>query len=340
MAVRVLIADDSRIVRGVLRSVLERFPDFTVVGEAGDGKRAEQLAKELHPDVITMDLLMPLMGGIETIEAIMRDCPTPIVVIADLEGAARSVALEATTRGALEVFPKPPSGFDEASARALADTLRMSASMQLRRRAPTSARRGSRSSLRRGPISMVGIVASTGGPRVLQAILRALPRALPCPIAIVQHTTAGSTEPLADWLRKSSGHAVAVAAPGEQLSPGRVIVAPDGAHLTITMKQLVVLDRGPRIDAHRPSGTLLLKSLAANFRTTALGVVLSGMGSDGAEGAAAIEAAGGTVLVEDPATAVVGGMPASALARTKSAIVESTDELGAALSRLLEKASA
>jgi len=335
--VRVLIADDSRIVRGVLRRVLQHFPDFLVVGEAGDGKRAEQLAKELRPDVITMDLLMPMMGGIDTIEAIMRDCPTPIVVVADLEGADRGVALEATARGALEVFPKPRHGFDDATARALAETLRMSASMVVRRPGPASLRKTARVALRRGPVAIVGIVASTGGPRVLQAILRALPRGLPCPIAIVQHTMAGSTEPLADWLRKSSGHAVTVACAGEQLSPGQVVVAPDGTHLTITTTQTVVLDHGPRIDSHRPSGTVLLKSLATHFRAQAVGVLLSGMGADGAEGLAAIEAAGGSILVEDPATAVVGGMPAAALARTTTAFVESADELGRALLRLLGK---
>lgn len=338
MTVRVLIADDSRIVRGVLKTVLSRFPGFEVIGEAGDGKRAEQLVAELKPDVITMDLLMPLKGGIETIESIMRNHPTPIVVIADLEGTDRGIALEATARGALEVFPKPPQGFDEATARALADTLRMSASMKVRAPSITSARRAARAAAHIGPISIIGMVASTGGPRVLQSILRTLPRPLSCPVAIVQHTIPGSTEALVEWLRKSTGHFVSVAREGEQLGPGRVVVAPSGVHLTINLKQQVVLERGPRVDVHRPSGTLLLKSLAANFGARALGVVLSGMGADGADGLGAIEAAGGTVVVEDPNTAVVGGMPASAIARTKGAIVETTEGLGSLLVRLLEKA--
>lgn len=337
MPVRVLIADDSRIVRGVLRSVLGHFPDFLVVGEAGDGKRAEQLARELHPDVITMDLLMPLMGGLESIAAIMRDRPTPIVVVADLEGPSASAALEATAHGALDVFPKPRHGFDEATARALADTLRMSASMVVCRPAVASTHKGSRAATRRGPVALIGIVASTGGPRGLQTILQALTRPLPCAIAIVQHTTAGSTEPLAQWLRKTTGHAVSVASAGELLSPGQVVVAPDSAHLVLTPGPITLLDRGPRVDGHRPSGTIMLKSIATNFRSQAVGLVLSGMGSDGAEGLAAIEAAGGVVLIEDPATAVVGGMPAAALARTKNALVDSTNDLGGALLRLLGK---
>lgn len=333
MSVRVLIVDDSRIVRGVLRKVLEHFPDIVVVGEAGDGKRAELLVAELRPDVITMDLLMPLMGGIETIEAIMRNCPTPIVVVADLEGEDRSVALEATARGAIEVFPKPPLGFNDATARALAATLRLSASVPVLR--PAAADLQKRTVSHRGPIAMIGMVASTGGPRVLQSILRALPPPLPCAIAIVQHTTAGSTEALADWLRQSSGHPVAVAYAGEVIGPGQVVVAPSGAHLIITPGRTVSLDRASRGESYWPSGTLLLKSLAASFRTQAVGVVLSGMGSDGAEGLAAIEAAGGNILVEDPTTAVVGGMPSAALARTTNALIESADELGGALLRLL-----
>jgi two-component system chemotaxis response regulator CheB len=341
MPIRVLIVDDSRIIRGVLTTALRRFPDIEVIGEAGDGQRAAQLVKELGPDVVTLDVLMPLMGGIEAIEAIMRERPTPIVVVADLERADSSVAMDAIARGAIDIFPKPQKGFDATAAQTLAAILRMSASVPLSRApAVTAARQAMRQaerSISRRAVRMVGMVASTGGPRALQAILRALPRPLPCPVAIVQHTAAGSTEALADWLRHSSGHEVSVAYAGQRLRPGQVVVAPEDVHLQIDIGYAVTLPAGPRVDGHRPSGTLLLKSLAANFSAQAVGVVLSGMGSDGAEGIAAVEAAGGLALIEDPASSVISGMPNAARARTRSALVLPTDALADALRRLLFK---
>lgn len=335
MSIRVLIVDDSRIVRAILTAALRHFSDIEIVGEAGDGARAEQLVKELRPDVVTMDVLMPLMGGLETIAAIMAERPTPIVVVANLEDAAETLAMEALAQGAIAVFAKPPRGLDEAAARELAELLRMSARMRLRKPGPARQRRPSRMPVRRTSSRIIGIVSSSGGPRVLRSILKALPRAPHCPIAIVQHTTRGASEPLARWLSTVSGHAVTVARDGQELVPGQVVVAPDDAHLLITSGLTTTLEYGARIAAHRPSGTVLLKSIAQSFRAQSIGIVLSGMGSDGSEGAAQIEAAGGVVLVEDPATAVVSSMPAETLSRTHEAIIESADELGPALLRLI-----
>lgn len=333
MPIRVLIIDDSRLVRGLLRATLERLPDFQVVGEASDGLRGEVLARELRPDVITMDVLMPMMGGIEAIEIIMRDQPTPVVVVADLSANDAGMAMEAMARGAVAVFPKPRQGMDEAAARALADTLRWSAGVLLAKTA-RSPRRGEPRLLSPRSIHILGIVASTGGPRGLRAILQALPQPFSCPIAIVQHTTAGSTEALASWLSASSPHRVTVAQDGGCLTAGQVVLAPEDVHLTV--------DTGPRVrllhslpgDSYRPSGNVLLRSLAKSFRASAAGVVLSGMGSDGAVGLRAIEDVGGLVLVEDPASAVVGGMPAAALHATRSALVDTPDMLASALRSL------
>jgi two-component system chemotaxis response regulator CheB len=339
MPIRVLIVDDSRIVRGVLTAALRRFPDIEVIGEAGDGQRAAQLVKELRPDVVTLDVLMPLMGGIEAIEAIMREQPTRIVVVADLERADSGVALDAIGRGAIDIFPKPRNGFDATAARELAQILRVSASVPLRnsKHAALQAAHQTARSISRRTVRIVGMVASTGGPRQLQAILRSLPRPLPCPIAIVQHTAAGSTEALADWLRRSTGHEVSVAVGGQRLRLTQVVVAPEDSHLLIDISYTVMLSKEPRVDGHRPSGTFLLKSLAASFSAQAAGVVLSGMGSDGAEGLAAIEAAGGLALIEDPASAVVNGMPNAARGRTRSALVAPADGLADTLRRLLFK---
>lgn len=336
MPVRILIVDDSRIVRGVLRAVLQHFPDLQVVGEAGDGKRAEQLVKELRPDVVTLDVLMPMMGGLETIAAIMADNPTRIVVVADLQDDQR-IAAQALEAGAVAVFPKPARGFTAVEAQALAETLRQSTLMLLPRPQTTSLHRSQRPGPYRSALRMVGVVASTGGPRGLLALLQALPRSLSFSIAIVQHTTSGGAEPLAQWLARESRHEVTLARDGQLLAPGQVVIAPDGAHLLFANRQTVRLDHGPPLDSHRPSGTLLFKSLAAHFRGQAAGVVLSGMGYDGADGAAALEEVGGLVLVQDPATAAMSGMPSAALARSRAAVVETPDGIGKMLGRLAGK---
>lgn len=340
MPIRVLIVDDSRIVRGVLKEVLRYFPDLEVVGEAGDGKQAERLVHELRPDVVTLDILMPMMGGVETIETIMRKSPTSIVVVADVRGADRSISAAALAAGAVGFFPKPRHGFDGAAAQALADTLRKCAGQRPKAPEVPLQQKPQKGGWRRGPCAIVGIVASTGGPRGLKSLLQSLPRTLPCPIAIVQHTTAGTTEHLARWLSSASGHQVTVARQGQRLEPGEIVVAPDGAHLTVAMGPMVALDAGPPLHSHRPSGTILLKSLAAHFRAQTIGVVLSGMGTDGAEGLAAIEAAGGAVLVEQPSTAILSGMPAAALAQTTTALVEPAPALSGALLKLLGQESA
>jgi len=333
MPIRVLIIDDSRLVRGLLHATLSRFPDFEIVGEAGDGKSGEALARTLHPDVITMDVLMPMMGGLEAIELIMRSRPTPIVVVADLVASDASAAMEAMARGAVAVFPKPRQGLDEAAARAVAEVLRSSSAVQLVPDRPAQQRRTARTLAPRS-VQLLGIVASTGGPRGVRALLQALPAPFVCPIAIVQHTTPGSTAALAAWLSASTPQRVTVAHEGQQLQPGDVVLAPEGRHLTIERGARVQLRPGTRDDRHRPSGNELLTSLAKSFRAAAVGVVLSGMGSDGAAGLQAIEQAGGLALIEDPAAAVVSGMPSAALAATRAALIDTPDRLAVALRRL------
>ncbi len=334
MPIRVLIIDDSRLVRGLLRATLDRFPEFQVIGEASDGKRGAQLAKELRPDVITMDVLMPMMGGIEAIEIILRDQPTPIVVVADLAANDANMALEAMARGAVDIFPKPHHGMNEAAALALCDTLRRSAALRFAKPSPRSGRSAVQRLSPRS-LQMLGIVSSTGGPRGLRTILHALPAPFPCPIAIVQHTAAGSTGPLAAWLSASTAHRVSVASEGQWLTAGQVVVAPEDLHLIIDVGARVRLVSGPLQAGHRPSGDRLLSSLARTFRQQAAGIVLSGMGSDGAIGLRDVEEAGGLVFIEDPATAVVGGMPTSALSMTRTPVVDTPDALASTLRRLV-----
>jgi two-component system chemotaxis response regulator CheB len=345
VAIRVLLVDDSPFVRRVLRSALSRFGDIEVVGEAGDGASAQGLAEVLRPDVITMDILMPIMGGMEAVETITRRCRVPIVLVADVHGDRGAVALEAIARGAMELFPKPVNGFDEESAQALVRLLRIAVRSHLPP-SPTTERTPTVRVPCLTPPALptsleapecVGIVASTGGPRTLRAILARLPPSARCPVLVVQHTVAGFTRRLADWLAISCTLPVSLASDGRRLQAGEIVVAPDDAHLEVAPGGIQRVRVGPHVDGHRPSGTVLLRSLARTFGAKAIGVLLSGMGTDGAEGARALEAAGGLIVVEDPTSAVVAGIPGAVIAATRAPVVVSAVALPSTISRLLAR---
>ena len=309
MTVRVVIVDDSPLVRGLLREALTEQPDLEVVGEAGDGLSALRLIKQARPDVVTMDVLMPIMGGPEAIRRVMLECPTPIVVFAAAR-ADHNLAWQALESGAAEVFAKPTGGLDAVTVANLAAALRRAASARvaMRRRAPEPTPEintgaysvVSPTAVSRSATAIIGIVGSTGAPRVLQSILSTLPANFPWPIAIVQHTLRGFTESLVNWLAGYTRLKVELGRHGAEMRRGVVVVAPDDAHLEIHAKGRIILNPGPSVDGHRPSATVLLKSLATAYGMRAAGMVLTGMGRDGAEGAASIDAARGLVIVEEP----------------------------------------
>jgi two-component system chemotaxis response regulator CheB len=335
MAVRVVIVDDSPLVRGLLREALSEQPDLEVVGEAGDGLSALRLIKQARPDVVTMDVLMPIMGGPETIKRVMAECPTPIVVFAAAL-ADHNLAWKALESGAAEVFAKPTGGLDAVTVANLAAALRRAASARVARQAafePAPPTQIHRSSMR-GGTAVIGIVGSTGAPRVLQNIVASLSPDFPWPICIVQHTLRGFTESLVSWLASYSSLPVELARHGDELRRGTVVVAPDDHHLEIHAKGRIHLDPGPSVDGHRPSATVLLRSLAAAYGVRAAALVLTGMGRDGAEGAASIDAARGLVIVEEPSTAMLPGMPGEALGRVPGAIREEAERLGRLLTDL------
>jgi two-component system chemotaxis response regulator CheB len=290
------------------------------------------MAERLRPDVITMDVLMPMKGGLDAIRTIMATRPIAVVVVADAEQNEERLALDALDAGAVDVFPKPRGGFDDRTAGELVELLRAAARVPPPGRRPRTAPPDDRWLLRRlGEVDVVGIVSSTGGPQTLRAILSALPERPPFSVAIVQHTAQGFTQALVSWLGTVCSLDVAVARAGAQVARGAVVVAPDDLHLELDGERRVVLHRDPPIAGHRPSGNVLLRSLARRFSTRAAGVVCTGMGRDGADGLREIEAAGGVALVEDPARAILAGMPRAAVNRTQQARVLSADGLGHAL---------
>jgi len=329
MPIRVLIVDDSPLVREVLRFVLGGAPDLEVIGEAANGMRALALVHELRPDVVTMDVLMPLLGGIDALGRIMAERPTPVVVVTDPREDRNRLAARALGAGAVDVFLKPPAGFDEAASHELRQLVRRAAGVRL-----SGVRPAVTDAPRRAPreaTTVVGIVGSTGAPRLLYDILGALPPRFPWPIAIVQHTARGFAVPLASWLAGGTALKVGLAENGQRLRAGEVVLAPDDLHLRVHRGLIVELVKGPPVDGHLPSATVLLSSLAQAAGVGALGVGLTGMGRDGAEGAAVLAAAGGLLVVENPQTAVLPGMPGEALARVPKAMQAEGAEVGALL---------
>jgi two-component system chemotaxis response regulator CheB len=336
--IRCLVVDDSPTFRGVLRLALEQRPGIAVVGEAANGDEAIRMAIELRPDVVTMDVRMPGRDGIEATREIMRQAPTRVLVLsADTDLAVGLRALEA---GALDVVGKPRAGpggrfaEDTAAIRAVIESIATKAPRPFR--APARWQRDDAASRHGGPPPLVlGIGASTGGPNALYHLLAAVPSPYPVPILLTQHLADGFHARLAAWLASGTGHAVKVAEHGEALAPRGVYLAAPDRHLGVEDRR-IVLSGGRPVDGFRPSVTAMFQSLAREFRSRAAGVVLTGMGCDGAAGLEAIRAAGGFTAAQGPASSVVFGMPQVALKSGAARLALELEELPAALQCLAE----
>ncbi|HYG65479.1 MAG TPA: chemotaxis-specific protein-glutamate methyltransferase CheB [Thermoanaerobaculia bacterium] len=324
-AIRVLLVDDSRSVRAVLKRFFARTPDIEVVGEAPDGERAVEAVLATEPHAVVMDLQMPVMDGYAAIERIMAVRPTPIVVLSSRANRNQmETAFEAMRRGALEVLPKPEDTESwELLAGSLPDTVREVAAVRARPRrrrrpqpdgAPAPAGKGEPMAPR--PLRWVAIGASTGGPAAIREFLEEVPAHPPVSVLVVQHIAAGFEVGFADWLGKELRLDVRLAQDGEEPRPGAVRVAPGGSHLVLEPGGTLHLDaRTPARGSHRPAVDELFFSCAAACPHEVAGVLMTGMGADGAEGLAALRRAGGLTLVQDEASSVVFGMPRAALER-------------------------
>jgi two-component system chemotaxis response regulator CheB len=319
--VRVLVVDDSFVVRQVLKRMLESDPDVRVVGMAAEGGEAVELTAQLRPDLVTMDLVMPGMDGMEATARIMAYHPTPVLFFSSYFDRENMYSrADAIAAGALDIVEKPtlvPDGRWEALAGPLVQKVKALAQVSV-----ISHIHGARAMSRQrvdtpgvaGPhADVVAIGASSGGPRVLEGLLSALPPTYALSVLVVQHMTEGFMAGLVRWLQQRCQLPVKIAEEGDAILPRRILFAPDWAHLVVLPGGRVHLSEGDPVSSHRPSVDVAFKSLAKVYGARAAGILLTGMGNDGAAGLLAIRLAGGMTLVQDEKSCVVFGMPRAAI---------------------------
>jgi two-component system, chemotaxis family, protein-glutamate methylesterase/glutaminase len=318
---RVVVAEDSPTARRLLVEILRSDPTFEVVGEAKDGVEALELTRRLRPHLVTMDIQMPNMDGLEATRRIMTEVPTPVVVVSTLVERDIQTSMSALRSGALAVLQKlvgPQAADFETEARRLRDTLKAMAAVKVIRHWPTREEALTPKPLavpvRRGRMAVLAIAASTGGPAALHRILSELPATFPLPVLVVQHIALGFANGLATWLDSVCPLEVKVAEDGEPLRPGVVYIAPDDRHLGVRADRTVEVSNASPVGGFRPSGTWLFRSASRVFGASTAAAVLTGMGQDGLDGLREVREAGGLVMAQDEATSVVYGMPAVAVA--------------------------
>ncbi len=319
--VRVLIIDDSAVVREVLQRELARDPQIEVVGSAPDPYIARDRIVELKPDVLTLDIEMPRMDGISFLRKLMHYHPLPVVVVSSLTQAGSELALEALQAGAVEVVAKPGAAYTVGEvAQDLIEIVKTAARANVQRREGSALAAASsataRLSLTRTTHKVLAVGASTGGTQALQKLLCALPETAPG-IAIVQHMPEHFTRSFAQRLNELCAMEVKEAEDGDLLAPGRVLIAPGNRHMLLRRsgaQYLVEVKDGPLVSGHRPSVDMLFKSFARYAGANAVGVILTGMGKDGAQGLLEMRQAGAATFAQDELSSVVFGMPREALA--------------------------
>jgi two-component system chemotaxis response regulator CheB len=319
--IRVFIIDDSALIRAVLQQIINSQPDMTVVGTAGDPYQAREKMRETAVDVVTLDVEMPRMDGLEFLEKLMRLRPTPVLMISSLTERGAEITLRALELGAVDFVLKPKlsitQGMQEA-AEAIQSKIRAVAQARVSRRdaAPANASSPLQWNKHLGTEKLIAIGSSTGGTEAVKDILTVLPPDSPA-VLVTQHMPPGFTRSFAERLNNLSSLRVAEAVHGERVMPGRGYIAPGGRHMAVQRSgasyQIVISDDDP-VNRHRPSVDVLFRSVAAAAGPNAAGVMLTGMGKDGAHGMLEMKHAGAFNVAQDEATCVVFGMPREAIA--------------------------
>jgi len=319
--IRVLLVEDSPLMCKVLTTVINADPQILVVAVANNGKEAVDLVPLLKPDFITMDMDMPVMDGLEATKQIMAYHPTPILIVSSsVFKQGMDKVFKAISFGALDVIDKSELEFigDKKSGEALITRIKFLTSVRVPDQALLKFRRErSTVDLKTGrkkvSDKIVAIVASTGGPQALLKILQRLPEDFPCGIVIVQHITTGFLSGLVDWLSKECKILVKIGADLEEIRPGVAYIAPDNFHMRVKEGGKISLSDEPANNGHRPSGDILLESVAKAYGKGGVGVILTGMGKDGAMGMKAIKQSQGLTIAQNEKSCVVFGMPNAAI---------------------------
>jgi two-component system chemotaxis response regulator CheB len=316
--IRVLIVDDSAVIRRQLAEVLRVDPEIVVAGAVGDGRLALSAIQQFKPDLVTLDVEMPGMDGIQTLIAIRKlDTRLPVIMFSALTGPGAAATVEALARGASDYALKPSHAGspEEARAQVRAELIPKIKALCMRRATrPSEILTAAAHAHSANRVDLVTIATSTGGPNALGELVPQLPRDFPVPILIVQHMPATFTRLLANRLASLAKLQIGEGVAGQVVDKGQVWIAPGDYHMTVTRqgtKFLLGLNQDPHENSCRPAADVLFRSAARSVRENVLAVVLTGMGADGTRGAAAIREAGGAVIVQDEASSVVWGMPGS-----------------------------
>ena len=338
--IRVLLVDDSPMALHILQRLLSMSPDIAVVGTAANGRLALELLPALRPDVICTDLHMPVMDGLAFTREVMDRYPCPILVVSVSVAPGSGNIFSLIEAGAVDVFPKPHdilTADQDKLARELISKIRILSGVRVFRRSNQTVQpvipSVAASLCAQVPVRMVVIGASTGGPQALYDILTRLPADFSLPVVCVQHIGSSFVTELVSWLNDACKLPIRVAVQEEMPQPGVVYFAPGETHLELDGGRFV-LTHAPAVDGHRPSVSVTMKSVARCYGAAAAGVLLTGMGNDGAEGMVSIAAAGGITLAQDEQSCVVYGMPKEAVARGAVRLVLPLAQIAPMLARL------
>lgn len=324
-SIGVLIVDDSVLMRRILSDIISSAGGMEVIGTAKNGIEAVKKTATLNPDVVLMDIEMPEMDGLTGLGQIMEENPTPVVMVSALDAKDADVVLQSLDKGAVDFVSKPQGRsitvFDDENSKKLIEVVKNAAFANISpSKPPIKEVHGKLESVEKSefptpPVIVIG--ASTGGPKTIKELLASLPSTIPAYILIVQHMPPGFTNSFAERLGPLTGFNVVEAKDREPLTPGKVIVAQGNKHMVIEKLGLksytVRLDKGPKVNAVRPSVDVTMESAAEVFGPNTVGVLLTGMGTDGAIGMSKIKKKGGKTIAEDQSSCVINGMPKAAI---------------------------